>query len=209
MKLVVVSGSHRPQSESERIGRYLANRAQALLNSSVYELHLGINPLPLWDEHFPDDQKTWGIWQEIKPHLDQAEGFILVTPEWGGMATPAIKNFFLLASSGELAHKPALLVSVSATRGGAFPIAELRQSSVKNTQICYLPEHLIIRNASQHFLQTPEEVAATGLALSEEQAYIAQRADCAVKILGGYADSLQGFRQTHSQLFKQFSFGMS
>jgi hypothetical protein len=56
------------------------------------------------------------------------------------------KNFFLFASSAELGHKPALLVSVSAGISGAYPIARnSRSSSYKNNHICYIPEHLIVR----------------------------------------------------------------
>jgi hypothetical protein len=47
---------------------------------------------------------------------------------------------------GELAHKPALIVTVSSGDGGAYPVAELRMSSYKNNRICYIPEHVIVRN---------------------------------------------------------------
>lgn len=51
----------------------------------------------------------------------------------------------------ELAHKPALIVFVSSDDGGSYPVAESRMSSYKNSRICYLPEHLIIRNVSTVF----------------------------------------------------------
>ena len=62
------------------------------------------------------------------------------------MVPAKLKNFLLYCSKDELAHKPALLVSVSAGLGGSYPIAELRISSYKNNRLCYLPENVIIRN---------------------------------------------------------------
>ena len=70
-------------------------------------------------------------------------------PEYGGMATPAAKNIFLLCGSGEFSHKPGLIVSVSSGNGGAYPIAELRSSSYKNTHIMWIPENIIIRNVEE------------------------------------------------------------
>ena len=66
------------------------------------------------------------------------------------MATPNSKNFFLLCSNGELSHKPGLLISISSGNGGAYPIAELRSSSYKNTHIMWIPENIIIRNVEQY-----------------------------------------------------------
>jgi hypothetical protein len=127
------------------------------------------------------------------------------------MATPAIKNFFLLASKGELAHKPALLVAISSSRGGAFPIAELRASSLKNTGIVYLPEHLILRNSSLHAIEA--NLSLTGSfapnSVAEEQAYLAKRIDFAVRVLGAYAESMTPMRNKHGDLFHSYPFGMS
>ena len=48
-------------------------------------------------------------------------------------------NIFLLCGNGEFSHKPGLIVSVSSGNGGAYPIAELRSSSYKNTHIMWIP----------------------------------------------------------------------
>jgi len=55
------------------------------------------------------------------------------------MAPAGLKNFFLYAGNTALAHKPAYLVGISASRGGSYPIAELRMSSYKNSYLCYIP----------------------------------------------------------------------
>ena len=45
-----------------------------------------------------------------------------------------------------LAHKPALIIAVSSSDGGAYPVAELRMSSYKNTRICDISEQIIARH---------------------------------------------------------------
>ena len=97
-----------------------------------------------------DGKGVWGeTWNSISENLSNADGFILVVPEYGGMATPAAKNIFLLSGNGEFAHKPGLIVSISSGNGGAYPIAELRSSSYKNTHIMWIPENIIIRNVEE------------------------------------------------------------
>ena len=75
----------------------------------------------------------------IKDIVKKSDGFILVVPEYGGMATPVAKNIFLLCGNGEFAHKPGLIVSVSSGNVGAYPKSELRMSSYKNTHIMWIP----------------------------------------------------------------------
>lgn len=102
------------------------------------------------------------------------------------MACPALKNFFLYAGLGELGHKPALLVGVSAGLGGAYPIAELRASSYKNSRIMYLPEQLIIRNVES--MLNSEEPS------DENDSRIRARADWALQIFGQYEAALRTVR---------------
>jgi NAD(P)H-dependent FMN reductase len=51
--------------------------------------------LPLWSPDKKNGKGVWGqTWGSISDKLNQSDGFILVVPEYGGMATPAAKNFF-------------------------------------------------------------------------------------------------------------------
>jgi len=100
--------------------------------------------------------------------------------------------------SSDLAHKPGLLVGVSSGIGGAYPISELRASSYKNCRLCYLPEHLIVRQV-EAVLNTPQ-------AASEEDQRIRARIDYALDILGKYAQALQPVRASID--LSQFATGM-
>ena len=151
MKISIISASHRANSQSKKISDFLNNN---LLNNKldleIFSLDLADASLPLWS---PEKKNGKGIWEEnwssISDNLNNSDGFILIVPEYGGMATPAAKNIFLLCGDGELAHKPGLIVAVSSGNGGAYPIAELRSSSYKNTHIMWIPENIIIRNVEE------------------------------------------------------------
>lgn len=189
MKLVVISGSGRPDSQSAKVAQFLNNLSSecGFDNSLLYDL--GSDPLPLWSPNFEKEKTPSGVSvPDIKKELASADAFLVVTPEWHGMATAIIKNFFLYFSGGsELSHKPALPVAVSAARGGAYPIAELRMSSYKNSHICYIPEHLIVRNVNDVMNDTNPQ--------TEEDQYIQKRSEFALKLLSEYAKALQAVRK--------------
>mgnify|MGYP006207427435 CR=1 FL=1 len=142
-KIVLVAGSSRVDSQSAKVAHYLAERLRAR-GAQCQVLDLGHAALPLW----PSAEKV-AAWPAMAAQLEEADALVLLSPEWNGMACPALKNFFLYAGRAELAHKPALLVGVSSGLGGAYPLSELRASSYKNCRLCYLPEHLIVRGVEK------------------------------------------------------------
>ena len=118
MKFFILSGSHRAEAQTLKVAKY----AQAVLTrehagATAHLYSLSGNPLPLWDETTggaPDE-----LWDQISAELKAADALVVMTPEWSGMATPGVKNFLLNCTAAEVGHKPALIVTVSATRGGS------------------------------------------------------------------------------------------
>ncbi len=204
MKIGLISGSHRKNSQSLKVARRAQSRLLELkLCTESYLYDLGENPLPLWDESiWAGDQ----AWQErlgpISRQLASCDAFIVVAPEWHGMAPAGLKNFFLMWGDGELAHKPALLVAVSASEGGAYPIAELRMSSYKNNRICYLPEHLIVRKVNSVFNADDSQND------KRSQDYISARLDYCLRMLGSYAEAFQHIRSSGNVGLETYQFGM-
>lgn len=196
LNVTLIAGSSQASSQSAKVAHYLAARLQALeicVTASVVDL--GRTPLPLWPAPIEDH-----AWVEQTGHLQRADALVVISPEWHGMACPALKNLFLYAGYAELAHKPALLVGVSAGLGGSYPLSELRASSYKNSRICYLPEQLVIRQVDQ-ILNTEEP---TG----EDDLRIRRRADWALRILSEYAHSMKGLRERIQLEHSDFHNGM-
>ena len=199
MKISTISASHRINSQSKRISDLLHNN---LLNNKsgleMFSLDLADVSLPLWSPEKKNGKGVWGqTWGSISNKLIQSDGFIFVVPEYGGMATPAAKNFFLLCGSGELSHKPGLIVSVSSGNGGAYPITELRSSSYKNTHIMWIPENIIIRNVEEfspgnHGDNIPE--------------WLDNRIDYVLELLLAYVSNMKPLRELINR--KDFGNGM-
>ena len=195
MKISIISASHRKDSQSKKISNFFYDNLLNIKSDlDVFSLDLAEKSLPLWS---PDKRKGKGIWGDtwnlISDNLKQSEGFILVVPEYGGMATPAAKNIFLLCGNGEFAHKPGLIVSVSSGNGGAYPIAELRSSSYKNTHLMWIPENIIIRNVEEFNL------GAHGDKIPE---WLDNRIDYVLKLLLAYASNMKPLREIIIQILQ-------
>ena len=201
MKIAIVAGSHRREAESDRVATYLERELTKLGISDSYLLSLSGNPLPLWDEDvWSGDEKWKSLWQPISKELVSSDALVVVSPEWSGMAPPGLKNLFLLCGADVLAHKPGLIVTVSAGAGGSYPVTELRISSYKNTRLCYIPDHVIVRNVGQmlHGDQPAEE---------HDQA-LRGRITYSLRVLVEYAKALRLVRNSGVIDLKAFPYGM-
>ena len=202
MKFTIVSGSHRENSQSEKVANYLKKRLEAQVSGSeVAVLSLAGNPLPLWDEEVWAKAPRWQeLWAPFSKELAAADALAFVVPEWAGMVPPGFKNFLLLCTH-ELRHKPVLIVAVSSGIGGSYPVSELRMSGYKNSFISYLPEHLIIRNVENVLNE-----GAVNAALDEER--LRTRIDDTLKLLSVYGQGYQVIRSTKEVDLKKYPFGM-
>ncbi len=202
MKLGIISGSHRNPSQSEKVARYIRERLNNM-DIETWLFPLADNPLSLWEQTIWEQDDVWMRRLEpVKNTLRECDGFVIISPEWHGQVPSGLKNFFLLFSNKELGHKPALLVSVSAGDGGAYPIAELRMSSYKNNRICYIPEQLIIRNVESVLNESPEDNEQTA------HTYYQERIDWVLGILRSYASALKDMRNSTEIFHDKFSNGM-
>jgi NAD(P)H-dependent FMN reductase len=207
MKYLIVVGSHRAKSQSSKVGKYIAQEIKAKQKSvSVSIIDLRLNPLPLWDESkWKKGSKLVKQWAPYSKRIQQADALVIISPEWSGMVPAGLKNFFLLCDKHELAHKPALLVGVSASRGGAYPVAELRMSSYKNTFICYLPEHIIVRNVEKVLNDTKLNKDDKD---DKDDYYIKKRLSHALTMLSVYGKAFQKIRKSKKIDLKTYPFGM-
>jgi NAD(P)H-dependent FMN reductase len=200
MRIAIISGSHRRNSESDRVAGYLHKIFESRKVSSEI-ISLAGNPLPFWDEGVWSGADVWKEkWHPIAEKLRSAHGFVVISPEWAGMVPPALKNFFLLCSTEEVGHKPALIVSVSSGVGGSYPVAELRNSSYKNNRIVYLPEHVIVRDVTSMLKGDSPS--------SKFDEDTRNRLEYGVTLLEAYAKALAHVRESGVINHKDFPYGL-
>ena len=204
MKITIISGSHRNNSQSLKVANYIKKTLQnEKLCDESWLFSLSGNPLPLWDEGIWKGDEAWrNLLEPISTELDSSDGFVVIAPEWHGQVPAGLKNFFLLWGKGELAHKPALIVTVSSADGGAYPVAELRMSSYKNNRICYIPEQVIIRNVESVLNDNPEDNN------QDADGYFRGRFSYALKQLTEYAIALKQVRKTDATDLSVYKNGM-
>lgn len=204
MKISIISGSHREQAQSLKVARFVENTLLEKTPCDATWLYsLSNNPLPLWDEGIWEGDEAWQ--QRLAPisqELSTSDGFVIISPEWHGQVPAGLKNFFLLWGKGELAHKPAMIVTVSSADGGAYPVAELRMSSYKNNRICYIPEHVIVRNVEAVLNDDPADNNP------DADAYFRSRFEWSLNILTAYAKALKPLRESGVTATEEFRNGM-
>ncbi len=185
--IVIICGSHRPQSQSRKVSDYIAGAIAKLDKSMTVDLiDLFELKLPLWEGDGGFVPGKAAAWQPIQPRVEKADGFVIVSPEWAGMAPPGLKNFLLHCSPKEMGHKPAMIVGVSASRGGSYPNNELRTSGYKNTRLVYTPDHVLV--------QTVKDVLNGETEADKNDGYIRRRIDFSLKTLFAYTESFKTIR---------------
>ncbi|MEE8600073.1 NADPH-dependent FMN reductase [Euzebya tangerina] len=199
MKITVIAGSQRPGSQSEKVARYLTARLRALdCDVDVLTIHdLGLSAMmgEVWS-----DEAQQELVSDVKTRLAAAEGYLIVTPEWHGMASPGLKNMLLHVGT-TMAHKAAMLVGVSATYGGSYPLAEIRSAVSKNTRICFVPEQIIIRKVKTVLNDDVDES-------NDADAYLRDRIEWALPILLEYTKALAPVRESGVTESEAYDFGM-
>jgi len=198
MNISIVCGNQR-NGQSQKVMSYLKSLCLETGLVNINCIDLFNRNIKAWDESVWKLGKDWDSnWNQTSDELKASDGLIVISPEYGGMVPPILKNFFLLCSQNELAHKPGLLVGVSSTRNGAYPIAELRSSSYKNNKICYIPDHVIMRDVEK-FLADPA---------GAEFAYLHERTKYSINIFKFYVQAFKEIRKQEVVFLPKYKFGM-
>jgi NAD(P)H-dependent FMN reductase len=175
MKIGLIVGSNRKNSQSRRIADLISMHIRAADSAIAIEIFdLAELDVPLWSaDKWESGSEVVRNWEPTGKALAEQDGFVVVSPEWAGMATPHLKNFLLMCDGGEVAHKPGLIVTVSSGLGGSYPVSELRSSGYKNNFIWWLPDHLVMRNVGDLFQSDDDELSQ----------YLLKRMDYTLKFL--------------------------
>jgi multimeric flavodoxin WrbA len=196
VKIGIVTGSSRSASESSRIGQWFKNEILTRENVEVeyvdlHETPMSFNPDVVWSGQ---DANT----NDIKSRLSQCDGFVVITPEWGGMASPATMNMFIFMGSAVFADKPVYAVGVSDGRGGLRPITQMRSYAFKNTYACFIPEWLVVSDSKNNLLGGD----------ADTENYVAGRAKYGVTTLIAYTEALSTVRSKNIRDLKNYEYGM-
>ncbi len=202
MKIAIIVGSPRPNSQSEKVAKVIEKQLQDH-GEQPWIFTLENNPIPLWDAAIWDGDEKWkALLEPIQAKISESDAFVIIAPEYHGQVPATLKNFFLMFNRFQLGNKPAQIVAISSADGGSYPVAELRMSSYKNNRLCYIPDHLIIRNVEKVLNDKAEDNN------TDADGYFRERIEWSSKILIEYAKALKAVRATGVTDTEKFSNGM-
>ncbi|MBY0379183.1 MAG: hypothetical protein K2P99_02140, partial [Burkholderiales bacterium] len=112
-----------------------------------------------------------------------------------------LNNFFHLSTNKELGNKPGLIISISSGLNGVYPVTELRINSYKNNYICYIPQHVIVRNVNT-------VLNKLDVSENDEDKFIRSRIESSLQVLAEYAKGFQIIRASDAVQKFPFSYGM-
>ncbi|WP_019614610.1 NADPH-dependent FMN reductase [Psychromonas ossibalaenae] len=201
MKLLVISGSHRKNSQTAKAAKYINNNKNAFKQSR--HIDLCELDLPFWDA-LSDYKNSSPVWQAAAAQIKEADALILMTPEWAGTASPLIKNLLLMSDLADTAHKPVMLVGTSSGISGTYPVAELRMNALKNTKLIPVPDYLIVRYIDQ--------VLNEQQAVDQHDQNLRDRISYCLDMLNNYAQAMLAvrtqFNEQEKQLQQKYAYGM-
>jgi NAD(P)H-dependent FMN reductase len=124
--ITTVVGSIRQGRKSLEVAEYLHARIQEKTELATRLLDLADYPLPPLEER-SEGESALPIARQLFEQLGEADGLLIVAPEYKGGVPGALKNVFDYFPPGLLRHKPVGICTVSAGGyGGISCLAQLR-----------------------------------------------------------------------------------
>lgn len=111
MKIEIISGSPRQESLSVRVARYLQKHLSEITDAEVGIIDVRAYELPFVQKVWTSVEAVPAQWKELGERMFSADAFVLVTPEYNGSYSPAMKN--LLDHFPKQLHKPFGIVTAS------------------------------------------------------------------------------------------------
>lgn len=205
MKIAIISGSGRNNSNSLKLGQYIASRYQS--EAITIDL-IDLNQHSILLHHYEPLDDTQLMYEKVQllNRLYDCDGLMIIAPEWGGMLPPVLHNALLLSAFGSasgfpLGHKPAFAIGVSASGGGHNPISILKGYGAKNPHLVWLPFHLIINNINEFLSDIDEDSQNT------RHLQLMSRLDSGAHALSLYAKQLKPIRKQLIKLSEKHPFG--
>lgn len=129
-KIKVILGSIREGRAGEKISQWLMQTLQKDSTAELSLIDLRDYPLPMFADAVPpimrQDPHPIALVQKWLDEIANADGLIIITPEYNHSFTSALKNA-LDYIAREAADKPVGFVSYGAFAGGARAVEQLRQ----------------------------------------------------------------------------------
>lgn len=143
MKLVIVSGSSRHRSTSNKIAEsvlQLSNQTAQI--SQVTLIDFTQLALPIWDASLKNEYPLWqSEWQKTAQPLREADAVIIISPEW---EEESLDNFYAFSRLADIPALPCIVLRVSSECRGAYSAIDLALNNFTKNSTYLILEHLVV-----------------------------------------------------------------
>lgn len=154
MNITIISGSPREKSITKRVAIYLQNLLQNTTNHTVNMIEVRDYPLPPVEAVFSSVEKTPASFRTLASIMFATDAFILVTPEYNGSYSPAMKN--LLDHFPKQHHKAFGIVTASPGAMGGIRASQQLLQLVPAVFGIASPYMLIVPQVDKKFNESGE-----------------------------------------------------
>lgn len=121
MKIQIVLGSTRPERQSHKLAKWVENHAKAIEGFEVEVVDMRDYEMPLFNEpgspQYSPDRKPEPAVQKWLDKVVQADGYILITPEYNRSTSAVLKNAIDYLDF-QWERKPVAIVAHGSSGGG-------------------------------------------------------------------------------------------
>ncbi len=151
MNLTIVSASTRIGRQSHRVALGLEKYLRKYTNLRITIADLAEYQLPLFEEVIHRHPEPALAIVELGKILSRSDAFLLVTPEYNGTYTPALKNMVDTYNKTEFAKKAIGIVTVTSGGLGGMRAAMQMQQLIPALFAFTAPHMLLVPHLAQKF----------------------------------------------------------
>lgn len=127
MHIPILLGTTRTGNQSSKVAAFLQQQLRTMEDMTTEVLNLGEAHFPMLEERIRKVEDLPPLLQEWVHTFQQADGIIIVSPEYKNSLPGSLKNFLDLLPAGAFHYKPVGIASVtSGALGGINALAHLR-----------------------------------------------------------------------------------
>lgn len=149
MNIEIITGSPRENSVTNRVALFLKRYLSEQTSHTVNIIDVREWNLPLLQDVFSSVDKTPEPFKPLSKRMFEAHAFILVTPEYNGSYTPALKN--LLDHYPKQTHKAFGIVTASTGLMGGMRATQQMQLLINALFGIASPYMLVVGNVDKKF----------------------------------------------------------
>lgn len=149
MRIEIISGSPREASITRRVAVFLQNHLQKHTTHQIGLIDARQWNLPPLQEIFNSVEETPEAFRQLSERIFNANAFVLVTPEYNGSYTPALKN--ILDYYPKQSHKAFGIVTASNGMSGGLRATQQMQLLINAIFGIACPQMLVVGQVEKRF----------------------------------------------------------